>query len=170
MNVSGYAMMLFSEQVLRGTLFFNLSMFMRKIDPFIREAANLGNLLTISPGIDNSADGVIQYVPKLEDVMFEKFSEKTILIVDEVSGNEEVPDNVSAIVMLNSRDYPDVLAHVSVRARNLKVFMGILFDEETCEKLRRMGGNTVKIDVSTLGGLEWEVIEIDKDEKVEETE
>ena len=60
MNVSGYAMMLFSEQVLRGTLFFNLSMFMRKIDPFIREAANLGNLLTISPGIDNSADGVIQ--------------------------------------------------------------------------------------------------------------
>ena len=38
----------FSEEITRGTLFFSLSMIMKKIDPRIRENAHLGNWLVIS--------------------------------------------------------------------------------------------------------------------------
>jgi alpha-glucan,water dikinase len=51
------------------------------------------------------------------------------LLIDKITGEEEVPNNVQAIIVLNSADYPDVLAHVSVRARNLKVLLAVLFDE-----------------------------------------
>ena len=51
-----------------------------------------------------------------------------MLIVDKITGEEEVPSNVQAIILLNASDYPDVLAHVSVRARNLKVLLAVLFD------------------------------------------
>jgi hypothetical protein len=52
--------------------------------------------------------------------------------VDKISGEEEVPSNVQAIVLLSphTANHPDVLAHVSVRARNLKVMLACVFDEE----------------------------------------
>ena len=49
--------------------------------------------------------------------------------------------------MLNSSDYPDVLAHVSVRARNLKVLLVVLFDEAQCNELRGMVGKHLVLNV-----------------------
>ena len=43
-----YAVTLFSEEVLRGTLFFSLSMILKKVDPHVRKVANLGDWLIIS--------------------------------------------------------------------------------------------------------------------------
>lgn len=62
--------------------------------------------------------------------MLENYEERTVLIVDKVNGEEEVPSNVQAIIYLNpvSGAHPDVLAHVSVRARNLKVMLAVVFD------------------------------------------
>jgi hypothetical protein len=48
---------------------------------------------------------------------------------------------------LNSSDYPDVLAHVSVRARNLKVLLVVLFDENQCNELRGMIGKHLVLNV-----------------------
>ena len=39
---------IFSEELVRGTLFFSISMILKKIDPFIRKCANLGSWLIIS--------------------------------------------------------------------------------------------------------------------------
>jgi alpha-glucan,water dikinase len=69
-------------------------------------------------------------VTKLYDVMHKNYEQRTVLLVDKITGEEEVPENVQAIIILNSADYPDVLAHVSVRARNLKVLLAVLFDEQ----------------------------------------
>jgi alpha-glucan,water dikinase len=56
--------------------------------------------------------------------------------VERIGGEEEVPANVQAIVLLNpEHDYPDVLAHVSVRARNLKVLLAVCFDAAICSNL-----------------------------------
>ena len=62
------------------------------------------------------------------------FERRTILLVDRITGEEEVPNNVQAIVLLASQtgDHPDVLAHVSVRARNLHVMLAVVFDEAKC--------------------------------------
>ena len=136
-RVDEYAMKLFSEEVLRGTLFFSLSMIIKKIDPLVRKCAHLGDWLIVSPGRTHGSRGFVERVQKLEDVMFKKYDQRTILLVDKVTGEEEVPDNVQAIIMMNSSDYPDVLAHVSVRARNLKVLLAVLFSESTCNNLEQ---------------------------------
>ncbi len=49
-----------------------------------------------------------------------------------------MPSNVQAIVLVNAIDYPDVLAHVSVRARNLKVMLAICFSEEKSKHILSM--------------------------------
>ena len=131
-HVDDYSIKLFAEEVLRGSLFFSLSMILKKIDPQIRKQAALGDWLIISQGRSHGSRGYVEKVKHLQDVMHNTYEQRTVLIVDRISGEEEVPDNVQAIVVLNSTDYPDVLAHVSVRARNLKVLLVVLFDEAIC--------------------------------------
>lgn len=135
-----YAIKLFAEEVLRGTLFFSLSMILKKIDPLVRKCAHLGDWLIVSPGRSNGCRGFVEIVPNLEDVMYKKYDQRTILLVEKVTGEEEVPDNVQAIIMMNPSDYPDVLAHVSVRARNLKSLLAVLFSDKTCKDLERLKG------------------------------
>ena len=137
-GVEDYTAKLFSEEVLRGSLFFSLSMILKKVDSNIRKAANLGDWLTISVGRVHGSRGFVKKVNTLQEVMYEKYDHRTILIVDKITGEEEVPSNVQAIVLLNANDYPDVLAHVSVRARNLKVMLIICFSEEKSKHLESM--------------------------------
>jgi alpha-glucan,water dikinase len=47
-GAADYAINLFSEEVLRGSNFFSLSMILKKIDPFVRKHAALGDWLIIS--------------------------------------------------------------------------------------------------------------------------
>ena len=74
----------------------------------------------------------MEYSKNLSDVMHHTYDLRTVLLVEKITGEEEVPNNVQAIILLNASDFPDVLAHVSVRARNLKVMLVALFNEETC--------------------------------------
>lgn len=129
-NIEEYAYKIFAEELIRGTLFFSLSVIMKKIDPHIRKQAHLGDWLVISQGRSHGSRGYIQRVKHLSEVMHHTYDKRTILLVERVNGEEEVPNNVQAIVILNvSGDYPDVLAHVSVRARNLKVMLVVSFNE-----------------------------------------
>ena len=61
--------------------------------------------------------------------MHKVYPKRTVLLVEKITGEEEVPTNVQAIVVLNAADYPDVLAHVSVRARNLKLLLTVNFNQ-----------------------------------------
>lgn len=56
--------------------------------------------------------------------------------------------------MMNSSDYPDVLAHVSVRARNLKVLLAVNFNEQTCQNLDALRGQHLVLTVKN-GNVEW---------------
>ena len=58
-KLSEHAYKIFSEEILRGTLFFSLSMTLRKIDPKVREIAHLGNWLIISKGRSHGSRGYI---------------------------------------------------------------------------------------------------------------
>ena len=79
----------------------------------------------------------------LADVMHKEYEKNTVLLVEKITGEEEVPANVQAIVVLNASDYPDVLAHVSVRARNLKVLLAVNFNQEECDKLIDLEGKYI---------------------------
>jgi alpha-glucan, water dikinase len=47
-GIEEYAYKIFAEELIRGTLFFSLSMILKKIDPHIRRCSNVGDWLVIS--------------------------------------------------------------------------------------------------------------------------
>lgn len=51
-------------------------------------------------------------------VQNKSYERPTILVAKRVKGEEEIPDGTVAVL---TPDMPDVLSHVSVRARNCKV-------------------------------------------------
>jgi len=57
-------------------------------------------------------------VDELLAVQNKTYERPTILIAKSVRGEEEIPDGTVAVL---TPDMPDVLSHVSVRARNSKV-------------------------------------------------
>jgi alpha-glucan,water dikinase len=65
-------------------------------------------------------------VDELLAVQNKSYEQPTILVAKSVKGEEEIPDGAVAVL---TPDMPDVLSHVSVRARNGKViiFCIILF-------------------------------------------
>ena len=91
--------------------------------------------------------------------MLETYEERTVLIVDKVNGEEEVPTNVQAIIYLNpiSGSHPDVLAHVSVRARTLKVMLSVVFDASKCDQLVKCTGKHILLTAETSNSVKFEI-------------
>lgn len=61
--------------------------------------------------------GKVVEVASLNEVQDKVYDEPTILLANRVSGEEEIPEGVVAVI---TPDAPDVLSHSSVRARNMK--------------------------------------------------
>lgn len=57
-------------------------------------------------------------VDELLTVQNKSYDKPTVIVAKVVKGEEEIPDGVVAVL---TPDMPDVLSHVSVRARNSKV-------------------------------------------------
>lgn len=106
---------IFTEEVIRMGSAASLSQLLSRLDPVLRAAADLGSWQIISPV---AVKGVVRVVDRLEEVQDQVYDEATILIAGRVSGEEEIPDGAVAVL---TPDMPDVLSHVSVRARNGKV-------------------------------------------------
>jgi alpha-glucan,water dikinase len=118
---------IFSEDVIRGSLFFALSMVIKKIEPILRKTLGVHNWLLISPV--SKVKGKVVLVQQLRTIsQEEEYKIPTIILTEGISGEEEVPTGVQGIVLINNSDYPDVLAHVSVRARNGKVLLAVCLD------------------------------------------
>ena len=147
-NCDNFAVQNFSEELIRGSIFFALSMLLKKIEPIIRQKANLGDWLIISRGVKKTIYGKLQFVKKLHEVQFKKFTEPTIIISENISGDEEIPINCVCLVIIKSENYPDVLAHVSVRARNLNVPFAVCFDEKKTNDILRLLWQNVEIDIN----------------------
>ena len=75
--------------------------------------------------------------------MHKTYSRRTVLLCEKIDGEEEVPANVQAIILIDGTDYPDVLAHVSVRARNMKVMFTVCFDDAINSSLLELVGSHV---------------------------
>lgn len=82
------------------------------------------------------AVGYVEVVDELLAVQNKSYERPTILIAKNVRGEEEIPDGAVAVL---TPDMPDVLSHVSVRARNSKVscfyssFFWLIFKATTVE-------------------------------------
>ena len=156
---------IFTEEEIRGSLFFALSAILKKIEPILRNKANLGPWLIISRGQEN-IEGKVRYEKDLKNVQLEHFEEKTILLTENVGGSEEIPINCNAVVILNGNNYPDMLAHVSVRARNLKIGFLVCFEQNIHNELKKNVDKYLQIKFSG-NNIEYNVINnIEKNKEV----
>jgi len=135
-----WSITLFSEELVRGGgCSFVLSSFLRKLDKALRNQGGGQMWQIISQG-DPGAKGYLKQVNDLMSVQAESFDRPTILLASSLSGEEEVPPGVVGVI---TPDAPDVLAHISVRARNLKVLFATCFDADEFDSLARFVGKKV---------------------------
>jgi alpha-glucan,water dikinase len=140
-KVPPYAVVAFSEEVIRGGSGFALSLALTRLDPTLRAAADLGAWQVISP-VD--AVGVLRCVPDLATVQSTVYAEPTVLIAERVGGGEEIPAGAVAVLTPST---VDVLSHSAVRARNTRTCFATCYDPDVLAALRKLEGKPVALAV-----------------------
>ncbi|KAK9060237.1 hypothetical protein SSX86_020941 [Deinandra increscens subsp. villosa] len=139
LNLDQWAVSIFTEEMIRAGSAAPLSSLVNRLDPILRNVAHLGSWQVISPV---EAVGYVVVVDELLSVQNKTYELPTILVAKSVRGEEEIPDGTVAVV---TPDMPDVLSHVSVRARNGKVCFATCFDPNILDDLRSKEGKLLKL-------------------------
>ncbi|KAK9266935.1 hypothetical protein L1049_027194 [Liquidambar formosana] len=108
---------IFPEEIIRAGSAASLSSLLNRLDPVLRKTANLGRSRWICQN--------------------KSYGQPTILVAKSVKGEEEILDGTVAVLTPN---IPDVLSHVSVRARNSKICFATCFDPDILADLRAREG------------------------------
>ncbi|KAL8157061.1 alpha-glucan water dikinase, chloroplastic isoform X2 [Apium graveolens] len=139
LGVDEWAVDIFTEEIIRAGSAASLSVLLNRLDPTLRETANLGSWQVISPV---EAVGYVVVVDELLSVQNKTYERPTILVAKSVRGEEEIPDGTVAVL---TPDMPDVLSHVSVRARNSKVCFATCFDPNILSDLQSKEGKILHL-------------------------
>nr|XP_043613595.1 alpha-glucan water dikinase, chloroplastic-like [Erigeron canadensis]XP_043613596.1 alpha-glucan water dikinase, chloroplastic-like [Erigeron canadensis]XP_043613597.1 alpha-glucan water dikinase, chloroplastic-like [Erigeron canadensis] len=139
LNLDQRAVSIFTEEMIRAGSAAPLSSLVNRLDPILRSVANLGSWQVISP---IEVVGYVVVVDELLSVQNKTYDMPTILVAKSVRGEEEIPDGAVAVV---TPDMPDVLSHVSVRARNSKVCFATCFDTGILDDLRAKEGKLLQL-------------------------
>nr|MBS0020956.1 hypothetical protein [Gammaproteobacteria bacterium] len=141
---------LFAEEVIRGGPAFSLSVLLRRLDRVLRARAGVGGWQIISAA---TAVGRVRKAASLMSVQGERFPEATLLVTARVSGEEEIPEGVRAIL---TTDTPDLVSHVAVRARNARLLFATCFDDKVYGALEHQEGRNLSLRVTSAGDVTYE--------------
>jgi Phosphoenolpyruvate synthase/pyruvate phosphate dikinase len=146
-GAADWSVHLFSEEVVRGRLDFVASALLRKLDEVLRGIAGLGNWQVVSRGC-GEAGGVLEILESLAAVQGRAFQVRTILVISEIRGDEEIPEGVTALLCKST---VDLVSHVAVRARNAGVLLATCWDAEWLTDLR--SGEWLRLRVTGAGDV-----------------
>nr|XP_011464043.1 PREDICTED: alpha-glucan water dikinase 1, chloroplastic isoform X2 [Fragaria vesca subsp. vesca]XP_011464044.1 PREDICTED: alpha-glucan water dikinase 1, chloroplastic isoform X2 [Fragaria vesca subsp. vesca] len=153
LGVDKLALSIFTEEVIRAGSAASLSTLVNRLDPVLRKTANLGSWQVISPV---EVVGYVVVVDELLTVQNKVYDKPTILVARSVRGEEEIPDGTVAVL---TPDMPDVLSHVSVRARNSKVCFATCFDSNILADLQACEGKLLRVKPTSADVVYSEVNE-----------
>lgn len=146
-NAEKWTINMFSEEIVRGRLSFILSLLVHHLDPILRKSAKLGDWQIISPG---RATGVVEIVESLRTIQDKSFEKPTIVIAENVYGDEEPPEGLNAVI---TPDLVDLVSHVAIRARNSNLLFATCYDSNTLQHLKSFKGSAVALSVNTSGDV-----------------
>lgn len=155
LGVEPWAASIFTEEIIRAGSAASLSALLNRLDPVLRKVAHLGSWQVISPV---EVTGYVDVVDELLAVQNKSYTRPTILVAKSVKGEEEIPDGTVAVL---TPDMPDVLSHVSVRARNSKVCFATCFDANILAEFQRNEGKLFRLQPTSADIV---YSEIDKSE------
>jgi alpha-glucan,water dikinase len=140
----------FSEEVVRGSFIFVLSVLLRHLLPLLRRAAHLGAWQIISR---HSAKGRVETAATLGSIQGRQFSEPRVFVADRVRGDEEIPPQVTAVL---TPDSIDTVSHLAIRARNSRVLLAICHDSQILDRLKSLAGRFLSLAVNAAGDVSME--------------
>ncbi|XP_057975075.1 alpha-glucan water dikinase 2 isoform X2 [Malania oleifera] len=141
--VEKWAIDIFTEELVRAGSASTLSLLLNRLDPILRNLANLGCWQVISPA---EACGFIFVVNELITTQSNIYKKPTVIVANKVTGEEEIPEGVVAVL---TPDMPDILSHVSIRARNNKVCFATCFDLNVLRDLKSKEGRAISIQLKS---------------------
>ncbi|KAL1222830.1 Alpha-glucan water dikinase 1 [Cardamine amara subsp. amara] len=151
LGVDQSAVNIFTEEIIRAGSAAALSSLVNRLDPVLRQTANLGSWQVISPV---EVVGYVIVVDELLTVQNKTYDRPTIIVANRVRGEEEIPDGAVAVL---TPDMPDVLSHVSVRARNGKICFATCFDSGILSDLQGKDGKLLSIQPTSADVVYKEV-------------
>jgi alpha-glucan,water dikinase len=137
----------FTEEVVRGRPVFVLVMLLRHLDPILRRNADLGNWQVVSRG---RGLGAVEVVADLRSVQGKTYERSTVIVTDNIAGDEDIPPNITAII---TPDTIDIVSHVAIRARNAQVLIATCYDLKTVDRLKSLRGQTIKLHPNPAGDV-----------------
>eukprot|EP00798_Chlamydomonas_sp_ICE-L_P031141 gene31141-6281_t len=146
LKVPGPAVAIFSEEAIRGTSAAPLAQLLSAVEPSLRRMTGAGDWQVISRGTEAPTEGVVRVESSLASVQYERCAKPTVLVIDHITGHEEVPENVVAV--LTSSECPDILSHSAVRARNMNVLMAACFDEKVMAEIKTLEHKDVVVAIA----------------------
>ncbi len=149
-NAESWAINLFSEEVMRGRPAFALSLILRYLDPILRKNADLGDWQLISRG---TGMGEVNIIESLKSVQGKHYEKPVILITDKITGDEEIPSAVSAII---ASDAIDGLSHLAIRARNAGILFAVCYNHDVSEQLKALTGHVLIMKVDSANNIIFE--------------
>ncbi|KAA8528379.1 hypothetical protein F0562_035734 [Nyssa sinensis] len=143
LSVEKWAIDIFTEELTRAGSAASLSVLVNHLDAMLRKVANLGCWQVISPA---DVCGSIITVNDLITTQNKVYRKPTVIVANKVTGEEEIPDGAVAVL---TTDMPDVLSHISIRARNNKVLFASCFDQNIFRDLKLKDGKAVSIQLNS---------------------
>jgi alpha-glucan,water dikinase len=139
---------LFSEEVVRGSsLGFVLSLLLHHLDPILRQAARIGDWQVVSRG---RGSGRVEIVDTLRSIQGRRFDQPAIVVANQVQGDEEIPEGVTAVI---APDVVDIVSHVAVRARNANLLFAACHNGEVLQHLKSLRGCILSLEVNPAGDV-----------------
>ncbi|GHV19845.1 hypothetical protein AGMMS49959_05900 [Planctomycetales bacterium] len=148
-GVADWARKIFVEEVVRGSDWFPLAKVIHLSVKKLRAALGLGGWQIISPA---AVRGRVAAVENLRSVMEKIYAEPTLLLTEAAAGDEDAPEGVVGII---TRVAPDLVAHLSVRSRNLGLLFAACFEDEEWDKLQKMSGEIIAAKATPAGAVEF---------------
>ncbi|KAJ8908747.1 hypothetical protein NDN08_005452 [Rhodosorus marinus] len=122
-----------TEEITRSSCLASVSLVLGCVMPVLRQAAGRGCWEILS---SFGAEGKIQLEESLVPLQGHVFAEPVVIVVDKLSGFEDIPQGCAGVVIRAGGDQPDLLSHIAVRARNEHVLLAACHDEKVSNELR----------------------------------
>jgi alpha-glucan,water dikinase len=141
----------FAEEVVRSQPVFILSPLLRHLGPALRAAAGVGAWQVVSQAAaGRPAAGVVAVMPDLSSIQGTTLEAATVIVADRLTGNEDIPEGVVAIL---TGAATDVLSHVAIRARAQGVLLATCFDPAQLEAARALAGGWAEVGQTPAGDV-----------------
>lgn len=149
LRCADWTVRLFAEEVVRAGAGFAVAKLLHALIPQMRTRAGLGGWQIISPA---RIVARVEIIDDLHTVQEKEYAEPTLLLVAEAGGDEEVPAGVAGII---TRVAPDLVSHLSVRARNVGILFAACFEDDEYQRLCDLAGQRAEIASTPGGGVEF---------------